>query len=102
MPAFVYPSDWTYYKGTLCPHRAQSPPEAASRGLPDMRSGKRATEYHRYQSEVVRTMHDPQTEETMHSSESSASWVLRTEKGREWARKVSELRQIETGHSGKM
>lgn len=51
---------------------------------------------------MVRTMHDPQTEETMHSSESSASWVLRTEKGRDWARKVSELRQIETGHSGKM
>lgn len=54
------------------------PPEAASRGLADIRSGKTAAEYHRHKSEVERTRR-------------SVSWVLRAEKDRAWARKVYEL-----------
>lgn len=62
MPAFVYLPDCTYYKGTLS-SQSPEPPDAASWGLPDIRSGKTAAEDDRHK--VVRTMHPPSSEEVM-------------------------------------
>lgn len=100
MPAFVDLSDWIYYKGALCPHRAQSPQKLPVGVYQTLGVGRRL-QIPQAQSEVGRTI-------TIHVQRKHCIALelrilgLEDEKGREGPRKVHELRQRETGHSGKM